>query len=145
KGSLSLASSGVSLDFLGQNARFPLPITKPLVIELKTETYSLIVHTVNEFGEPVGNIEVKIASSVVQTTGRTGSDGRIVFSNIPAGNYTVSTSAESKSVNLIRNESVTLKGSGLNLRTVLIIVAVALIVLCFTTFYLARKKPVVEK
>ncbi|MBO3809554.1 MAG: carboxypeptidase regulatory-like domain-containing protein [Candidatus Brockarchaeota archaeon] len=159
KGYLGLTSKGISLISIKQSAEFPLPITsRPLIIELRTETYSISVHVVNEFGEPMGNVEVKIApsphpvtsrplneSSVFQTTGRTDAEGRIVFSNIPAGNYTVSTSAESKNVNLIRNESLTLKGSGFNLRIVLILVAVALIVSCFTTFYLARKKPVVEK
>lgn len=146
KGLLSLRGNGVFLTSRNQTAEFPLPITsEPLVIELRTETYSLNVHVVNEFGEPMGNVEVKIASSVFQTTGRTDADGRIVFSNIPAETYTVSTSAESKNVNLVRNESVTLKGSGLNVKMMLIVEAIALVALCFATFYFARKKPVTKK
>jgi len=146
RGFLSLKNSGVLLVSSNQNTGFPLPITsKPLIIELRTETYFLNVHVVNEFGEPMGNVEVKIASPVFQVAGRTSVDGHVVFSNLPAGNYTVSTSAESKSVSLIRNESVILKGSGLNLRTMLILGAVALVVLCFAAFYFARKKPVAEK
>ncbi|MEM3569793.1 MAG: hypothetical protein QXU11_01100 [Thermoproteota archaeon] len=145
KGFLSLTIYGISLNSPGQNAEFPLPLSSnPLVIELKTETYSLGVHVVNEFGDPAGNIEVKMASPVFQTTGRTGSDGRIVFSNIPAGNYTVSTPVESKNIKLARNESIMLKGSGLSLKTMLILVTVALAVLCFTTFYFARKKRTVK-
>ncbi|MCX8183759.1 MAG: carboxypeptidase-like regulatory domain-containing protein [Crenarchaeota archaeon] len=141
KGFLSLTTNGISLNSLSQNAEFPLPIaSKPLVIELKTETYSLSVHVVNEFGDPAGNIEVKIVSPVFQVIGKTGADGLIVFSNIPAGNYTVSTPVEIKSVNLVRNESVTLKGSGLSLKTVIILMTVALAVLCLATFYFARKK-----
>ncbi|MEM2941701.1 MAG: carboxypeptidase-like regulatory domain-containing protein [Thermoproteota archaeon] len=146
RGSLSLRSNGVFLTTLSQGEEFPLPITsKPLLIELRTKTYSLSVHVVNEFGEPVGNIEVKVASSVFQSTGRTDADGRIVFSNIPAGTYAVSTSSDSKSVNLVRNESVILKGSGLNVKIMLIIEAIALVALCFTTVYFARKKPATNK
>jgi hypothetical protein len=146
RGSLSLRSNGVFLTTLSQGEEFPLPImSKPLVIELRTKTYSLSVHVVNEFGEPVGDIEVKAASSVFQTTGRTDTGGRVVFSNLPAGTYTVSTSAESKSINLLQNESVTLKGSGLNVKMMLIIEAIALVALCFATVYFARKKPAANK
>jgi hypothetical protein len=146
RGFLSLRSNRVFLITLNQSEEFPLPITsKPLVIELRTKTYSLSVHVVNEFGEPMENIEVKATSPVFQTAGRTDADGRVVFSNIPAGTYTVSTPAESRSIDLLRNESVTLKGSGLNVKIMLVVEAIALVVLCFATFYFARKKPAVKK
>lgn len=146
RGSLSMRVNGVFLSTLDQSEEFPLPITgKPLVIELKTKTYSLSVHVVNEFGEPVEGVEVKVASPVFQATGKTDADGRIVFSNLPAATYVVSTSVESRSVNLVRNESVTLKGPGLNVKMMLAIEAIALIALCLVAVYFARKRPATSK
>jgi hypothetical protein len=145
KGSLHVTNKSISLNS-GMSVEFPLPLTSnPLMIELKTKTYSLSVYVVNEFGEPMGGIDVRIASSASQANGKTDANGHVVFSNIPTGNYTVSNSVESRNVNLIRNESVILKGSGLSSKLMLILMAVALAVLCFATLYLARKKPVAEK
>lgn len=145
RGFLTLTGNGITLISAEQDAEYPPPITsRPLTIDLRTKTYSLNVHVVNEFGDPLGNIEVKMASFLFQTAGRTGADGLIVFSNIPAGNYTVSTPVESKNVKLARNESITLKGSGLSLKTLLILITVALVFLCFTTYF-ARKKRISRK
>jgi len=146
RGSLSLRNNGVFLTTLNQGEEFPLPVTsKPLVIELRTRTCSLDVYVVNEFGEPMGNIEVKAVSSVFQTVGRTDANGHVVFSNIPAGTYTVSTSAESKTVSFLENGSVMLKGSGLNVKLMLIVEAIALVALCFATLYFARRKSAIKK